>query len=111
MLNLPASQRLRLLLLAPAALLVLAIASPGAANPSNQLQSTDSSQEVTTAAAQEAGADTAAAMPPDSGTAGAAIDAGGKDLTVFFVIGIAVNIILITVFLLWAAGQWRKTKQ
>jgi len=107
----PVNLRLRLALLALPVLLMLALESPGAANPATRLQSTGSSQEVTTAGTPEAVADTAAAMPHDSGQAGTAIDAGGKDLTVFFVIGMAVNVIMITAFLFWAAGQWRKTKQ
>ena len=85
--------------------------SLAAATPSYPFQSTGSSQEVTTAVTPGAGANTAAARPADADTAGAATDDGGKDLTVFFVIGIAVNIIMITAFLFWAAGQWRKTRK
>ena len=33
-----------------------------------------------------------------------------KDLTVFFSIGVIVDILLIAAFLIWAAGQWSKTK-
>ncbi len=111
MLNLSASQRLRLALLTLPILLVLAVESPGAATPSYPLQSTGSTLEVTAAGTPGAGANTAAGMPADSGTAEVAIDDAGKDLTVFFVIGMAVNIIMITVFLFWAAGQWRKTRK
>jgi len=111
MLIFPASQWLRLALLALPVLLVLAAASPAAATHSYQLQSTGSSQEVTSAGTPESGANTAAAMPADSDTAGVASDAGGKDLTVFFVIGMAVNIIMITAFLFWAVGQWRKSQK
>jgi len=46
-------------------------------------------------------------LPADSDTAGTATDDRGKDLTGFFVIGVAVNIIMIAAFLFWAAGQWR----
>ena len=109
MLIFPASQWLRLALLALPVLLVLAAASPAAATPSYQLQSTDSSQEVTTAGTQ--GANTVAALPADSDTAGAVTDDGDKDLKVFFVIGMVVNIVMITAFLFWAAGQWRKTRK
>ena len=111
MLKFSASQRLRLALLALPVLLVLTVASPAAATPSYPLQSTGSSQEVTAAGTPGAVANTAAGMPADSGTAEVASDDAGKDLTVFFVMGMAVNIIMITAFLFWAAGQWRKTKQ
>lgn len=106
MLNRPVNQRLRHALLAFPVLLVLAMGSPAAANPSNPLQSTGSTQAVTVT---DAGS--AAVMPAESDTAGAAIDDEGKDLTGFFVIGVVVNIIMIAAFLFWAAGQWRKTKQ
>ena len=33
-----------------------------------------------------------------------------KDLTAFFVIGFIINILVLSVFLFWAVGQWRKTK-
>ena len=33
-----------------------------------------------------------------------------KDLTVFFSIGVIVDILLVAAFLIWAAGQWSKTK-
>ncbi len=45
-----------------------------------------------------------------SGTQGDTANAKRKGLTAFFVIGFIVNILLIGVFLFWAAGQWRKTK-
>ena len=32
------------------------------------------------------------------------------DLTVFFSIGIVVDVLLVTAFLVWAVGQWRKKK-
>lgn len=35
---------------------------------------------------------------------------GKKDLTVFFSIGIIVDILLVTAFVIWAAGQWSKSK-
>ncbi len=34
-----------------------------------------------------------------------------KDLTAFFAIGFVINILLISAFIFWAKGQWRKTKQ
>jgi len=48
-------------------------------------------------------------MSPDSGTQGAVLNDGREDLTVFFSIGIAVDVLLVTVFLVWAVRQWRKT--
>jgi hypothetical protein len=35
---------------------------------------------------------------------------GRRDLTVFFVIGGVLNVVMLTAFLVWAAGQWRRTK-
>ncbi len=48
-------------------------------------------------------------MSPDSGAQGVVLNDGREDLTVFFSIGIAVDVLLVTVFLVWAVRQWRKT--
>ena len=46
---------------------------------------------------------------PGPGTGSVAADAGREDLTVFFSIGIVVDVLLVTVFLVWAVRQWRKS--
>jgi hypothetical protein len=46
-------------------------------------------------------------------TASAALETqagdGREDLTVFFSIGVIVDVLLVTAFLIWAVRQWRKT--
>jgi len=48
---------------------------------------------------------------PVRGAGSTAVNDGREDLTVFFAIGIIVDVLLVTAFLLWAVGQWRKTKK
>lgn len=36
---------------------------------------------------------------------------GRKDLSGFFTIGIVVDVLLVTVFAIWAVGQWRKPRK
>ena len=48
--------------------------------------------------------------PPGSVTGKPAVDAGREDLTVFFTIGVIVDVLLVTAFLIWAVGQWRRKK-
>ncbi|GMQ89410.1 MAG: hypothetical protein BMS9Abin09_0890 [Gammaproteobacteria bacterium] len=48
---------------------------------------------------------------PVSGVEGAVASGGREDLTVFFTIGVIANVLLVTVFLVWAVGQWRKKKK
>jgi hypothetical protein len=48
---------------------------------------------------------------PASATADNTFDDGREDLTVFFTIGVILDVLLVAAFLLWAAGQWRKTKK
>ena len=43
---------------------------------------------------------------PAGGTVSA--DAGREDLTVFFSIGVVVDVLLVSAFLVWAVRQWRK---
>jgi len=45
------------------------------------------------------------------GTKRAATSDNRKDLTVFFSIGVIVDILLVTAFLVWAVGQWSKSKK
>jgi len=40
-----------------------------------------------------------------------AVQGGREDLTVFFTIGVIVDVFLVGAFLLWAVGQWRKSKR
>ncbi len=48
---------------------------------------------------------------PVTGAGEAAVNGGREDLTVFFAIGVIVDVLLVTAFLIWAVGQWRKTKK
>ncbi len=48
---------------------------------------------------------------PVTGADEAAANDGREDLTVFFAIGVIIDVLLVTAFLLWAVGQWRKTKK
>jgi len=49
--------------------------------------------------------------PVSAGTGGVAVNGGRQDLTVFFSIGVVIDICLVIAFLVWAVGQWRKTKK
>ena len=51
------------------------------------------------------------AMSSVSGTALTEAEDRRKNLTGFFVIGMVINVLLLTLFLIWAVGQWRKTKR
>jgi len=71
------------------------------------------------AEAENAGVDTAvpgsatdisASMAPGSGAEGVEVENGRGDLTVFFAIGMVINVLMVTAFLIWAIGQWRKKK-
>lgn len=103
-LNFSASQRLRIALFVLPVLLVLVMESP-------QVSAGDAENAALAAGEAVTTENTATAMPHVLDTAGAAADAGGKDLKVFFIIGMAVNIMLIAAFLFWASGQWRKTRK
>ena len=48
---------------------------------------------------------------PASAAEVAAIQGRREDLTVFFTIGVIVDVFLVGAFLLWAVGQWRKAKK
>jgi hypothetical protein len=41
----------------------------------------------------------------------AAVNDRSEDLTVFFSIGVIIDVLLVAAFLVWAIGQWRKTKK
>lgn len=118
--NLPGSRLIRLALLTLPVIFSLAWMSQSEANPSIQQQSTGSSLTVTETGAKNgkviaevpgSATDIPVSMSPDSGAEGAAVNEGREDLTAFFSIGVVVDIILVTVFLVWAAGQWSKTKR
>ena len=51
-----------------------------------------------------------ASMEPASSAEGVEVEGGRGDLTVFFAIGMVINVLLVTAFLVWAVGQWRKKK-
>jgi len=55
-------------------------------------------------------ADIAVSNSADSGTGGEALTSTREDLTVFFSIGVVIDVLLMTAFLVWAVGQWRKKK-
>ena len=109
--NLSGRRLIRLYLLILPALFTLAWATHSDATPSGlQQPSTDSPFPVT-----EAGSE---AVPGISRVPGPVSGAGVKvandrpeNLTGFFVIGMIINVLLIALFLIWAVGQWRKTKK
>jgi hypothetical protein len=110
MMYLPGCSLMRLCLLIVSALFTLAGAAHSEATPSGLQQSTDSTFRVTEAGAETVGGISRVPGPvSDSGLRVA--EAARKDLTGFFVIGIIINVLLITLFLIWAVGQWRKTKK
>jgi len=51
-----------------------------------------------------------ASMAPGSVAEGVEVEDGRGDLTVFFAIGMIINVLMVTAFLVWAVGQWRKKK-
>ena len=69
--------------------------------------------------AESAGVDTAvpgsathisASMAPGSAAEAVEVENGHEDLTVFFAIGMVINVLLVTAYLVWAVRQWRKKK-
>jgi hypothetical protein len=121
MLTLPGRRLLRLVLLTLPFVLVLAWTTPGEAGSPGLPQATGGSTTVTETGVEYdravAGfpgqaADMSVSISPDSDTEStAAVNDGREDLTVFFSIGVIVDILLVTFFLIWAVGQWRKTGQ
>lgn len=120
--NLRGGQRIQPVLLTLPVVLMLAVAPLSEANPLSlqQSQSPGSLLAVAEDGAENSGvvagvpgsaADVSASMSPDSGAGEAAVTDGRKDLTVFFSIGVVVDVLLVAAFLVWAVGQWRKTKK
>ena len=118
-LNLPGGPLLRVALFTLPVVLALAWAPPGEAQSTNLQQATGSSTMVTEALAENgravAGVPGLATNIPESisgnsGKKDTTPSDDSKDLTVFFSIGVIVDILLVAAFLIWAAGQWSKTK-
>jgi hypothetical protein len=118
-LHLPGGPLLRVALFTLPLVLALAWAPPGEAQSTNLQQATGSSTMVTEALTENgravAGVPGLATNIPESisansGKKGTATNNGRKDLTVFFSIGVIVDILLVTAFLIWAVRQWSKTK-
>lgn len=108
--NLPGRWLIRLCLCILPALFAPAWAAQSEATPSALQQSTDSSLPVTGARAETAGG--VARVPGPVAGAGIKAENDRRDnLTGFFVIGMIINVLLITLFLIWAVGQWRKMKK
>jgi len=107
----------RLALCTLPAVLALCWISAGEANSPGLQQATGSPAmvaETMTESSRSAAAATGPAtdipgVPAATGTGGAAGKAGHKDLTVFFSIGVIVDILLVMAFLVWAVGQWSKS--
>ena len=110
MMYLPGRRLIRFYLLILVSLFTPAWPAHSEAIPSELQQSTDSPLPVT-----EAGAETVGGISRVPGpVSGAGVRAGNdtrENMTGFFVIGMIINVLLITLFLIWAVGQWRKTKK
>ena len=61
-------------------------------------------------AAPGSATDISASITPASGAERVEVEDGRGDLTVFFAIGMVINVLMVTAFLVWAVGQWRKKK-
>jgi len=119
MLKMHGRKLLRLALFTLPVVLILSWTSPGEAK-SSSLQLATAGPTPAAEALAESGRAAAGApgpltdIPEDmtagTGNGGAAGNAGRKDLTVFFSIGVIVDILLVTAFLVWAVGQWSKSK-
>jgi len=72
-----------------------------------QLHSPDT---ALTATESWTGSPATSAGTADSGTGSTVANGEREDLTVFFAIGVIVDVLLVTAFLAWAVGQWRKKK-
>jgi hypothetical protein len=118
-LHLPGGSLLRVALFTLPVALALAWAPPGEAQSTNLQQATGSSIMVPEALAENGRAvaevpglatNTPESISANAGKKGTATNDDRKDLTVFFFIGVIVDILLVTAFLIWAVGQWSKTK-
>ena len=110
MMYFPCCRLIRLYLLILPVLFTPAWAAHSEATPSGLQPSTDSPLPVT-----EVGAVTDRGISKLSGPVSVAGERAAndkrEDLTGFFVIGMIINVLVITLFLIWAVGQWRKTKK
>jgi len=75
-----------------------------AENPLPSLAATAHAPSAEQQVAGPAGTDAPAAHELSPGDA-------REDLTVFFSIGIVIDILLLTLFAVWAVGQWRKPRK
>lgn len=105
-----ASRRVRHALLAVSLMLAPLWMQAGGANPAGPQQSTGSALTLSGEGATAPATGIPLPIYPEAGTGGVAIDDGREDLTVFFAIGVLVDIILVAFFVVWAVGQWSKTK-
>ncbi len=110
---------LRVVLFTLPVVLALAWAPPGETQYTNPQQATGSSIMLTEALAENGrsvakvpglATNIPKSISGNSGKKGTATNDDRKDLTVFFFIGVIVDILLVTAFLIWAVGQWSKTK-
>jgi len=113
--NLHARQALRLALFTLPVILLLSWMPPVKAESAQQAAGSPS---ILTEAGKESGstsagpaAGTHGSLPVDPGDAGLAGNNGQKDLTVFFSIGVVVDILLVAAFLYWAVGQWSRSRK
>jgi hypothetical protein len=111
---------LRLYLLLLPALFTLSWAAQSMAAPADLQAPTGSPRPVTEAGAESIGGispvpgkvpGSSLAQPAAAGTGAGAVNEAGREMTGFFVIGMIINVLLLTLFLIWAVGQWRKTKK
>jgi len=120
--NPPGSVRMRRALFALPLVSALAGVPPASANP-DSLQASPPPRIPSMAAGTGAGiagavagipelaAGAPVAMSADTAAGEKPANGGREDLTVFFSIGVFVDLLLVTAFLVWAIGQWRKTRQ
>jgi hypothetical protein len=102
----PARRQLRIAL--PLLFMLFVIPASGA-NPSDPPQSPAPGHSAL--AAETGGTGTSLPGSPAATGAKAALNDGREDLTVFFTIGVIIDVLLVATFLVWAAGQWRKTRK
>jgi len=116
--NRPGRQVLRFALFTLTVLLVLAGMLP--VNAASAQQTADSPALPRQAGTEDRGAvagnaapgaDNPGSLPADSGGAGQADNNNRRDLTIFFSIGVIVNILMLAAFLYWAVGQWSRSKK
>jgi hypothetical protein len=83
------------------------------ASSSGSLLLTEVTARTGGAIAGETEPDTVAAISISPAPAANATPVNGEreDLTMFFSIGVIVDVLLVTAFLIWAVGQWRKARK